>query len=93
MPLEFSLAIGSAFFILIGPSVSLFPRFDMEAKTHFAIMKQYERITLASAAAVYAGYLIQQAIKTRAERVFRLAAGESPYERTHPKPRSVPKKA
>lgn len=56
-------------------------------------MKSYERITLASAAAVYAGYLIQQAIKIRAERVYRLAAGESPYERTHPKPRSLAKKA
>lgn len=56
-------------------------------------MKSYERITLASAAAVYAGYLIQQAIKTRAERLFRIAAGESPYERTHPKSRLLAKKA
>lgn len=55
-------------------------------------MKPYERITLASAAAVYAGYLIQQAIKTRSERVFRLAAGESPYERLHPKPKALAKK-
>ena len=48
-------------------------------------MKQLERLTLATASAVYAGYLIQQAIRTRSERLFRLAAGESPYERTHPK--------
>lgn len=54
-------------------------------------MKNLERITLMTATAVYAGYLIQQAIRTRAERVYRLAAGESPYERTHPKPRSVKK--
>ena len=52
-------------------------------------MKQLERITLATATAVYAGYLIQQAIRTRSERLFRLAAGESPYERTHPKSRAV----
>jgi hypothetical protein len=55
------------------------------------IMKNLERITLMTATAVYAGYLIQQAIRTRAERVYRLAAGESPYERTHPKPRAVKK--
>ena len=49
-------------------------------------MKHLEKITLLTVAAVYAGYLIQQAIRTRAERLFRLAAGESPYERIHPKP-------
>jgi hypothetical protein len=54
-------------------------------------MKNLERLTLATTAAVYAGYLIQQAIRTRAERLFRLAAGESPYERTHPKPRAAKK--
>jgi hypothetical protein len=52
-------------------------------------MKHLERITLATATAVYAGYLIQQAIRTRSERLYRLAAGESPYERTHPKPRGT----
>jgi hypothetical protein len=51
-------------------------------------MKHLEKITLMTATAVYAGYLIQQAVQTRSERVFRLAAGESPYERTHPKPRA-----
>ena len=51
-------------------------------------MKSIERITLMTLAGAYAGYLIQQAVRnTRAERVFRLAAGESNYERTHPKPR------
>jgi hypothetical protein len=54
-------------------------------------MKHLERITLATATAVYAGYLIQQALRCRAERVFRLAAGESPFERTHPKPRAARK--
>ncbi|MEO8616519.1 MAG: hypothetical protein ABI600_15355 [Luteolibacter sp.] len=54
-------------------------------------MKQFERLTLAMATAMYAGYLIQQAIRTRAERVYRRAAGESPYERTHPKPRGTRK--
>ena len=38
---------------------------------------------------VYTGYLIQQAVRTRADRLYRLAAGESPYERTHPKPRAA----
>lgn len=52
-------------------------------------MKHLEKITLITATAVYAGYLIQQAIRTRSERLFRLAAGESPYERTHPKPRML----
>ncbi|MCU0749572.1 MAG: hypothetical protein MUF13_08510 [Akkermansiaceae bacterium] len=52
-------------------------------------MKHLEKITLVTATAVYAGYLIQQAIRTRSERLFRLAAGESPYERTHPKPRML----
>jgi predicted ArsR family transcriptional regulator len=54
-------------------------------------MKHIEKLTLATATAVYAGYLIQQAIRTRSERFYRLAAGESPYERTHPKPRSIRK--
>lgn len=52
-------------------------------------MRTFERITLLTATAVYVGYMIQQALKTRAERVYRIAAGESPYERTHPKPRRV----
>ncbi len=52
-------------------------------------MKTLERITLMTATAVYAGYLIKEAIKTRADREYRLAAGESPYERTHPKPRRI----
>jgi len=49
-------------------------------------MKHLERITLLAVTTVYAGYFIRQAIRTRAERLFRLAAGESPYERVHPKP-------
>ena len=52
-------------------------------------MKNLERITLATATAAYAAYLIRDVIRSRAERVFRLAAGESPYERTHPKHRLV----
>ena len=50
-------------------------------------MKHLEKLTLVTATAVYAGYLIQQAIRMRSERLFRLAAVESPWERTHPKPR------
>jgi hypothetical protein len=49
-------------------------------------MKSSKRITLMTVATVYAGYMIRQAVRTRAERVWRLAAGESAYERTHPKP-------
>jgi hypothetical protein len=49
-------------------------------------MKHLEKITLLAVTAVYAGYFVQQAVRTRAERLFRLAAGESPYERVHPKP-------
>lgn len=48
-------------------------------------MKAIDRITLMTLAAMCAGHLIQQAARTRSERLFRLAAGESPYERTHPK--------
>ncbi len=51
-----------------------------------------EKITLIAATAAYAGYLVRQAVRSRAERIYRLAAGESPYERTHPKPR-IPKRA
>jgi len=50
-------------------------------------MKSIERFTLLTVASGYAGYVIQQAIRTRSDRVSRLAAGESSYERTHPKPR------
>jgi hypothetical protein len=52
-------------------------------------MKHIEKITLLTVLTVYAGYFIQQAIRTRAERLFRLAAGESPYERTHPRSRRL----
>jgi hypothetical protein len=52
-------------------------------------MKPLEKITLMTVTLVYAAYLIQQAIRTRTERLYRLAAGESPYERTHPKPRAA----
>ena len=52
-------------------------------------MKTYERVALMTVTLVYTGYLIQQAVRTRTERLYRLAAGESPYERTHPKPRAV----
>jgi hypothetical protein len=48
-------------------------------------MKFIKRITVMTVATVYAGYLIQQAARTRADRVFRLAAGESNYERAKPK--------
>lgn len=54
-------------------------------------MKNLERITLLTLTTLYAGYFIQQAIRLRSERVFRLAAGESPYERTHPRPRALRK--
>ncbi len=54
-------------------------------------MKHLERITLVTATAVYAGYLIQQVVRTHSERLIRLAAGESPYERSHPKPRGTAK--
>jgi hypothetical protein len=87
---RFGLAIGCAFFTLLMPSRILERRCHQaqRQKSHpsYQLMKQLERITLATATAVYAGYLIKQAIRTRSERLFRLAAGESPYERTHPKP-------
>jgi hypothetical protein len=59
-------------------------------------MKHFEKSTLvttlatttAAAAAVCAGFLIQHVVRIRSERLFRLAAGESPYERTHPKLRT-----
>jgi hypothetical protein len=55
------------------------------------IMKNLERFTLMTVTTVCAGYLIQRTCRNRAERVFRLAAGESPYERTHPKHRGTKK--
>ncbi len=51
-------------------------------------MKTLEKITIAAATVAYSGYLVRNAIRERAERVLRLAAGESPYERTHPRLRS-----
>jgi hypothetical protein len=51
-------------------------------------MKNIEKITLMTVTTACAGYLIQHAVRTRAERVFRAAAGESPYERSHPKHRA-----
>ena len=68
------------------PAVSLAKR---PLPTKKDLMKVLERITLISVTTVYAGYLVKEAIRTRAERLFRLAAGESPYERTHPKPRAL----
>jgi hypothetical protein len=53
-------------------------------------MKALEKLTLATATAATAtaiGMSIRQYLRIRAERVFRLAAGESPYERKHPKMR------
>jgi hypothetical protein len=47
-------------------------------------MKTYQRITLMAVTTAYAGYLIRQAVGARAERLCRLAAGESVYERSHP---------
>jgi len=51
-------------------------------------MKTLEKITLAAATLAYTGYLVRDAVRERAERALRLAAGESPYERTHPLPRA-----
>jgi hypothetical protein len=51
-------------------------------------MKTLEKITLATATAATAtaiGMSLRQYLRSRAETVFRLAAGESPYERKHPK--------
>ena len=50
-------------------------------------MKTYKMITLAAVTTAYAGYVVLQVIHTRADRLCRLAAGESHFERTHPKPR------
>lgn len=61
----------------------------LDAKTnHLILMKTLERITLATtgvATLAAAAFVIKRAIRVRAERVFRVAAGESPYERTHSK--------
>lgn len=49
-------------------------------------MKTLERITLATTGAATmaaVAFFIQQAIRARAERIFRIAAGESSYERKH----------
>lgn len=51
-------------------------------------MKSFDKLTLATATVATAtaiGISIRQYLHIRAERVFRLAAGESPYERRHPK--------
>lgn len=56
------------------------------------IMKTLEKLTLATATAATAaaaGFCIVQYLRIRTERLFRLAAGESPYERKHPKQHHV----
>ena len=60
----------------------------MPETNHPILMKTIERITLATTGAATlaaAAFVIQRAIRLRAERVFRCAAGESRYERTHVK--------
>jgi hypothetical protein len=55
-------------------------------------MKTIEKLTLATATAATAtaiGISIRQYFRIRTERLFRLAAGESPYERKHPKMRQA----
>ena len=90
----FRLVIGSAFLTFVRFSPVGFEELPVGNKftQHFEqTMKHIEKLTLIAATAAYAGYLVQQAIRTRSERLFRLAAGESPYERTHPKPRASKK--
>lgn len=51
-------------------------------------MKALDKLTfatVAAATAAAAGICIRQYLRIRTERLFRLAAGESPYERKHPK--------
>ena len=51
-------------------------------------MKQRDvKLLLASVAAGVFTHLVVEAFKTRRELIYRHAAGESDYERTHPKPR------
>ena len=61
------------------------------AFTHVLGMRSLERMLLLTVAVAYTGYLVEEAMRLRAARLCRLAAGESPYERTHPKPRLVKK--
>jgi hypothetical protein len=51
-------------------------------------MKTLDKLTIATASAATVtaiGISISQYLRIRTERVFRRAAGESPYERKHPK--------
>lgn len=50
-------------------------------------MRTFERITLIAVTTAYAGYIVRQVVHTRADRLSRMAAGESHFERTHPKGR------
>jgi len=50
-------------------------------------MKTFERLTLIAVSTAYAGYIVRQAAHTRTDRLCRVAAGESVYERTHPNAR------
>jgi hypothetical protein len=52
-------------------------------------MKTFERITLIAVTTAFAGYIVRQAAHARSDRLCRLAAGESIYERTHPKVRRM----
>jgi recombinational DNA repair protein RecR len=69
------------------PGVAI-TRLKLRNLSKLNVMKTLERITLATTGAATmaaAAFFIQQAIRARAERVFRVAAGESPYERKHAK--------
>lgn len=50
-------------------------------------MKNTVRLLVVATAASVLGNLIAGAIRTKKEKLFRLAAGESDYDRTHPRGR------
>jgi hypothetical protein len=78
----------SAYFATAMVTVESFIRHKLHSSSRLRIMKNLERITIATTGAatlVAAAYLVQKAIRVRLERVLRVAAGESPYERKHSK--------
>jgi len=62
------------------------PHYGIRTPSGRQLMKTHERVTLLAVATAYAGYLCHQAMRSPADdRWCRLAAGESAFERNHPR--------
>ena len=59
----------------------------MNLKAHKMNLKPTPAKVVVAAVLTITAHFVVEALKTRRDRLYRYAAGESDYERTHPKPR------